>query len=126
METSEVKKVINTKKVAATSLRVKPETRKRLLAELAKANKKSFGRRVRADQLLNLLLTLLRPEHIQKLQDESLSNADRIEMMYREHVKRHGTISKDEFLGRFISGDAAKTNSENAAFLEGKSSVLET
>lgn len=115
METSEVKKTTVPKKAVAASLRVKTETRKRFLVELAKANKKSFGRRVRADQLLNLLLTLLRPEHVQKLQEESLSNADRLEMMYREHVKRHGATSKDEFLGRLLGPDAALSGSENAA-----------
>ena len=115
METSEVKKTVTSKKSVAASLRVKTETRKRFLVELAKANKKSFGRRVRADKLLNLLLTLLHPEHIQKLQEESLSNADRLEMMYREHVKRHGATSKDEFLGRLLGSDAAILESENAA-----------
>jgi hypothetical protein len=110
METSEAKK-ITPKKTTAASLRVKPETRKRVLVELAKINKKTFGRRVRVDQLLNVLLTLIKPEHIQKLQDESLSNADRLEMMYREHIKRHGNVSKDEFLGQLIGGNPAPITS---------------
>lgn len=115
METTEAKKTVTSKKPVAASLRIKVETRKRFLVELARANKKSFGRRVRADQLLNLLLTLLRPEHVQKLQEESLSNADRLEMMYREHVKRHGATSKDEFLGKVLGSGAAFSGSENAA-----------
>lgn len=124
MENSNAQKPLNPKKSAlASTLRVKTETRKKLLAELAKANKKSFGKKIRVDHLLSLFLTLLKPEHIQKLQQESLSNADRIEMRYREHVKKFGHISKDEFLGLLMSGDAAKTNSENAAFSEGKAEV---
>lgn len=110
------------KKVAnASSLRVKPETRKRFLTELVKANKKSYGRKVRADQLLSLLLTLLRPEHIQQLQQGSLSNADRLEMRYREHVKKFGPTSKDEFLGLLLIEKSGKSESENAAVSEGKS-----
>lgn len=106
--------------VTASSLRVKPETRKRFLSELAKVNKKSFGRKVRADQLLSLLMTFMRPEHIQKLQQESLSNADRLEMRYREHVKKFGPVSKDEFLGLLLTEKSNKSDSENAAFSEGK------
>lgn len=121
METSEAKKTTKSPdKKSAASLRVRPETRKLLLAELAKVNKKSFGRKVRVEQLLRLLLTLFKPEHIQKLQSDSLSNSDRIEMKYREHVKKFGAVSKDDFLGLLLPSDAAKTSSENTAFSEGK------
>ena len=120
MEPSEVKKVVIPKKFAATSLRVKPETRKRVLTELAKLNKKTFGRKVRVDQLLTLLITLIKPEHIQKLQDESLSNSDRIEMKYREHIKQFGPISKDEYLGLLLTKEDSKLTPKNTAFPEGK------
>ncbi len=108
------------KPATASSLRVKPETRKRFLSELAKVNKKSYGRKVRADQLLSLLLTLVRPEHIQQLQQGSLSNSDRLEMRYREHVKKFGPVSKDEFLGLLLTEKSSNSNSENAAVSEGK------
>lgn len=120
METSDVKKTNVPKKVTASSLRVKPETRKRFLAELSKANKKSFGRKVRADQLLSLLMTFIKPEHIQKLQQESLSNADRLEMRFREHIKKFGPISKDEYLGLLMTTEGSKSAAEIAAFSEGK------
>lgn len=107
------------KAATASSLRVKPETRKRFLSELAKANKKSYGRKVRADQLLSLLMTLVRPEHIQQLQQGSLSNSDRLEMRYREHVKKFGPTSKDEFLGLLLTEKSSKSESENAAVSEG-------
>lgn len=108
------------KAAPASSLRVKPETRKRFLSELAKVNKKSYGRKVRADQLLSLLLTFVRPEHIQQLQQGSLSNSDRLEMRYREHVKKFGPTSKDEFLGLLLTEKSSKSESENAAVSEGK------
>ena len=120
MEPTESKKPVASKKVTASNLRVKAETRKRILNELAKVNKKSFGRTVRPDHLLNLLLNLLKPEHIQKLQDESLSNADRLEIKFREHQKVHGVISKDEFLGRLLASETAKDRSDEAVLLEGK------
>lgn len=120
MEPTEVKKVTHLKKPSASSLRVKPETRKRLFGELAKVNKKNYGRKVRPDQLLNLLLSLLKPEHIQLLQSESLSNADRLEMRYKEHTKKFGPVSKDEFLGLLLTTESSNSNSENAAVSEEK------
>jgi hypothetical protein len=120
MEPSEVKKVVVAKKTNAASLRVKAETRKRIVAELAKVNRKSFGRKIRVDQLLNMLLSLVDAGHIQKLQDESLSNSDRLEIKYREHVKKHGAVSKDEFLGLLIGQNEAKGQSESAAAAERK------
>lgn len=87
------------------SVRVKKETRKRLLSELAKANKKDFGRRVHADELLSLALGLLTAEHVRKLQEESLSSMDRLEREYRAYVAKHGPLSKDVYLGKRLSGE---------------------
>lgn len=120
METSEAKKSTVTKKPNGASLRVKAETRKRVLTELAKINKKTFGRKVRVDHLLNLLLPLLKPEHIQKLQEDSLSNSDRLEMKYKEHIKKFGPISKDEFLGVLLESERNKITTQTAAISEGK------
>ena len=119
MENQNAQKPVK-KAATASSLRVKPETRKRFLSELVKVNKKSYGRKVRADQLLSLLLTLVRPEHIQQLQQGSLSNSDRLEMRYREHVKKFGPVSKDEFLGLLLTEKSSKSEHENAAVPEGK------
>ncbi|MBS1983574.1 MAG: hypothetical protein JST16_05320 [Bdellovibrionales bacterium] len=87
------------------TVRVKKETRKRILSELAKANKKDFGRRVHADEILSVALTLLTPDHIKKLQEESLSAMDRLERDYRTHVAKHGPMSKDVYLGKRLSGE---------------------
>ncbi|HEX7676320.1 MAG TPA: hypothetical protein VF412_19250 [Bdellovibrio sp.] len=119
MESTDVKKVQVSKKATSANLRVKIETRKRLLSELAKINKKSFGRKVRVDQILNLLLDLLKQEHIQKLQDGSLSNADRIEMSYRDYIKKNGNVSKDEFLGILLKQESLSSLS-GAAFVDEK------
>lgn len=89
--------------VSTTPVRVKRETRRLIEKELAKANKKDFGRRVRVDDLLSVALSLLNAEHIKALQETSLSNADRLDMQYREHVKNHGNVTKDAFLGILLT-----------------------
>lgn len=120
MENIEVKKVVKPlkKKSTSSALRVSNDTKRALAAELTKINKKDFGRKVKADQLLKLLLTLIKPEHIKGLQEQSLANADRLEMQYREFVKRNGDVSKDEFLGKLLSGQINTSTNEKIALSE--------
>ena len=89
---------------ATVGLRVKRETKKRIQAELAKVNKKDFGKKVRCDELIGTALSLLTEQHFKALQDGSMTNADRLEIQYRDYVKKHGATTKDEFLGTLIGG----------------------
>lgn len=88
-------------------LRVKRETKKRIQAELAKVNKKDFGKKVRCDELIGIALSLLTEQHLKVLQDGSMTNADRMEIQYRDYVKKHGATTKDEFLGKILAGNGA-------------------
>jgi hypothetical protein len=101
--------------VSTVPVRVKRETKKRLLAELAKVNKKTYGRKVRMDALILRALDSLKDSDISALQESSLSNSDRLEMAYREHAKISGSLTKDEFLGRLLSG---KVSSETPVLRE--------
>lgn len=96
---------------ATVSLRVKRETKKRVQAELAKVNKKDFGKKVRCDELIGTALSLLTEQHFKELQDGSLTNADRLEQKFREHIRKHGPMTKDAFLGTLLG--SAQTVAEN-------------
>jgi hypothetical protein len=87
---------------ATVALRVKRETKKRIQAELAKVNKKDFGKKVRCDELIGTALSLLTEQHFKALQDGSLTNADRLEQKFREHIRKHGPMTKDAFLGMLL------------------------
>jgi hypothetical protein len=89
-----------------TTLRISKETKKRLQSELAKANKKDFGKRITADAILLAAVSNLTPDDITKLQDASLSNADRLEMRFKSFAKSNPGVSKDEFLGALLSARA--------------------
>lgn len=91
--------------VSTVGLRVKRETKRRVLSELAKINKKDFGRMVRADELIALAMSLVEPKHLTELQERSLSNADRLERQYQAYIKTNGNVSKDAFLGKFLAGE---------------------
>src|SRR3989338_4637967 len=98
-------------------LRLKRETKKRIQAELAKINKKDFGKKVRCDELIGTALSLLTERHIKELQDGSMTNADRLEIQYRDYIKKHGATSKDDFLGKILLGNGA---SESASAAQSK------
>ena len=112
METKQDSKSVKAKTniVTTAPVRVKRETRKKVLQELAKANKKDFGRNLRAEDLIAFAITLVQPEHIKQLQESTLSNGDRLEQKFKDYVARYGSLSKDEFLGKLLAGEMDATN----------------
>lgn len=96
---------VNQKKAKALktdSIRVKRETKKRIIAEVAALNRKEFGRKVTVDDYVALAVSLLKPDHCEQLKQQSLSNRDRLELRYQEYCAAHGKVSKDEFLGTLL------------------------
>lgn len=108
MEIDPSEKKMKGKKIQIyTSVHMRKETKKRVSSDLARINKKDFGRNIRADDYLALAVSLITPEHIQQLQESSLSHADRLERDYRSYVLKFGPISKDEYLGKRLNGEIA-------------------
>ena len=87
----------------STSVRVRRETKRRLFTELAKVNKKTFGKKVHLDAVISRALDRLTDHDIVDLQETSLSNADRLEIAYRDHIKAHGATTKDDFIGIMLA-----------------------
>jgi hypothetical protein len=101
METTKI--AIKSKtKPGTDSLRVKRETKKRVLAELTILNKKEFGKPITPDQLVSLALSLVKPEHLQTLKEQSLTAKDRFEQRYRDFCIQNGKVSKDDFLATLL------------------------
>src|SRR5450631_2532997 len=100
METSEAKKETKSpaKKSAPSVIRVSPETRKRLIAELSKINKKTHGKSVKPDDLIARLLGKLTAQDVSELQEASLSGKDRMEQNYRAYCAKFGSVTMDQFL----------------------------
>lgn len=102
-------------KSEVSAIRIDIATQKLASSLLAKANRKSFGRKVKACQLVQHALSKLDDADIKLLQEKSLSNADRMEMKFREYCKRNSGATREEFLGQLLNGEVAKSPSENAA-----------
>ena len=81
------------------SIRVQLETQRKAERLLAVANKKSIGRKVKVDQLLNIALDLVTELHLHSLQEQSLTNEDRKELLRQKYIESRGPISRDEFTG---------------------------
>jgi hypothetical protein len=129
METTEVKKAPKAaKKSSSSAIRVSQEMRKRLLAELARINKKPQGKRVKIDALLAVLLPKLTAKDVSDLQNASLSGRDRLEQNFKAYCAKFGQVTMDEFLAvisaqavpQILSASAAKIQTQNAAVSDGK------
>ena len=103
-----------TQTVSTVSIRVKQETKKKLLQEIVKCNKKQYGKKIRPDDYLAIAISLITPEHVKELQNASLSNSDRMEIKYREYISQHGHITKDTFIGRLLRGESIQNNALNS------------
>lgn len=101
METKPTK--AKSKKVKTQSIRVTVENRKWIDDFLRTANKKEQGRSIKIDDLLKVLRKRVQPSDIELLQDQSLTNEDRKEILRRKYIEVRGPISKDAFLG-FMTG----------------------
>ena len=84
-------------------IRIRKETKKKILSELATINKKELGKSVTPDQYIALAISLLTPDHVEQLKDQSLSNKDRLETQYKKYCSEHGKVTMDEFIGILLT-----------------------
>ena len=98
---------VNPKKakfVKTDSLRVKRETKKKIITELAEFNRrKKIGRNLTVDDYVQLAISFMKPDSLETLRDRTLSNKDRLELRYQEYCVSNGKVSKDEFYGILLS-----------------------
>lgn len=85
------------------SIRISLENQKKAERFLVLANKKKIGRTVKIDQALSIALDLLTEEQVKRLQDQSLSNEDRKEILRQKWADLYGPISKDSFTGVMLT-----------------------
>jgi hypothetical protein len=85
-------------------IRISHGTRKLLQDIMDKANEKELGRRIKVDEVIAKGLSLICSDHISELIDNSLTNSDRVELLYMQYAKNKN-ISKDAFLGKLLRGE---------------------
>lgn len=98
MEIKKVKKIAKGSS-ANKSARLNVETIKKINLILDTANKKSLGRKIKIDQLLMKAVDLLTETQIKELQEASLTNSDRQEILRKKYSELYGFVTEEEFIG---------------------------
>lgn len=88
--------------VNTTPIRVTKATAKTIKGLLQKMNKKSYGKKVKPDDLIQKSISLLNDDHLEEIKQATMTNSDRLEMAYQEYCKANGQISKDEYFGLLL------------------------
>lgn len=91
------------------SIRVSKETRERVLAVVDRLNEKELGRKVIPDDVVAVAMTLVKAEHLEQIQNATLSNFDRLKRDYAAYATTHEGVSMDEYLGKVLTGAIPRT-----------------
>jgi len=90
------------KKIETTiPIRISKQTKKILDILVKKSNSKKFGRVLKADDLVLIGLKKISDGEISKLQENSISNKDRMEMAFSKYKKSHQSVTVMNFWGWF-------------------------
>lgn len=94
------KNVTNKKKTGIKKL--DSESVRLLLSLKDRANKKSFGRKVRDSEIIEMGLRLVKDEHLLELQEKTYSEKDRLNLAWADHCKKVGKISLEQFIAKLL------------------------
>jgi len=83
---------------------VKQKTRDKMDDLLRRANKNKLGRKVKTDDLICFSLELVTDEHLTQICDKTLTNKDRLEILFRKASKDRKGLTRDEFFGLLLDG----------------------
>jgi hypothetical protein len=96
-------------------IRIHKTTAKQLHNITSKCNKKSYGRKVKANDIILAALDLLTDEHLEKIRQSTYSSSDQLEIEFKNYCKNHGPVTKDEFLRLLLSRSALQIPKELSA-----------
>lgn len=105
----EKKKSLATSKKGLVMKKLDPDSAKLLQQLKDRANKKTHGRKVRDSEILALAIKQITAEHIQSLQEATLSERDRLQIAHEEFQRVNGKISIDQFIGKLLRGEISKS-----------------
>jgi len=92
---------------SSAPIRVKLKTKNQLDLLLNKANKKSFGHKVKPDDIISFCLNLIDDKEIKIIQEKTVCNKDRFEMLFKKLSTKNKDVSRDDLLGMLIDGKLA-------------------
>lgn len=96
---------MKTNKLHSTSVRINKKNGQIVNSILQSVNKKKFGRKIKMDDLLEIILGKITDDDIKSLQKKSIRPDERKEMMRQKYIQVHGAISKAKFTEFMMSID---------------------
>ena len=99
---------VTAKKPSSVPVRVSLDTKKRITSLLSRINKERIGKKVKPSELIDHALQLLTETQLKEIGEKSLSNRDRMELLFKQATKSKRNLSRDEFLGLLIEGKLTK------------------
>lgn len=109
--TSTQKKMPSAKKKVVLK-KLDAEAAKLLQGLSDKANKKTFGRRVRDTEIICRALTLLQPEHLAELQQNTMNEKDRLNIAFEMYQKANGKVTMGQFIDKLLSNEIAQPHNK--------------
>lgn len=93
-----------TEEATSAAVRIRYKTKAKLEQLLRQANKDRLGKKVKVDDLIMFALGLINDQHLADICSKTLSNKDRMELLYRKLAKEKRGITRDEFVGLLLDG----------------------
>ena len=84
-------------------IRISKLTARHLRSIVTKCNKKSHGRKVKADDVIQKSLVLIEDSHLDEIQKSTYSSQDHLEIEFKKYCQTNGQITKDQFLAILLT-----------------------
>lgn len=97
-----------------TVIRVRKPTANKLRSLVNRLNRKPYGKKITATDVLNASLALLGDKEMKMIEEQSYTSQDRLEIAYLQYCKENGKITKDEYLALLLD---VKLRSESPSSL---------
>ena len=104
--------------VTSAPIRIRTNTKLKLEQLLRQVNKDRRGRRVKADDLISYSLDLLTDQHLASICDETLTNKDRLELLFSKLSKDQRGLTRDDFFGMLLAGKVNITGDSRVTSVE--------
>ena len=76
-----------------STIRVRKPTANRLKTIISKINRKTYGRKVTATDVVEVSLSLLGETELMEIEQSTYSNQDRLDIEYKQFCKKSGKVS---------------------------------
>lgn len=96
-----------TDEATSSAVRIRHRTKVKLEQLLRQANKDRLGKKVKVDDLIVFAIGLITDQHLADIRSKTLSNKDRMELLYRKLAKEKRGMTRDEFFGMLLDGKVA-------------------